>query len=101
MLLIGISSLLIAMIVSWAVTPLVIKLAPSLGALDLPGGRKSHAEPVPRIGGLAVFAGFVAALAFGAFASGVLLTVHEGIYWRGLAIAATGLLVVGLVDDVW
>jgi UDP-GlcNAc:undecaprenyl-phosphate GlcNAc-1-phosphate transferase len=102
MIYVGIASLLVAMGVTWVVTPGVIRLASYFGALDRPGGRKTHASPVPRIGGLAVFAGFLAGMAFAAFATGNLLTIPQtGVYWRGLAIAATGLLVVGLADDLY
>jgi UDP-GlcNAc:undecaprenyl-phosphate GlcNAc-1-phosphate transferase len=102
MIYVGIASLLVAMAVTWTVTPAVISLAGRLGALDIPGGRKTHSSPVPRIGGLAVFLGFMAGMAFAAFATGNLLTIPQtGVYWRGLAIAATGLLVAGLIDDLY
>jgi len=35
-------------------------LAPTLGLIDHPGGRKDHAAPVPLIGGLAILAGLAA-----------------------------------------
>ena len=99
--LLGLSSIIIAMGVTWAVTPLVIRLGAGLGALDLPGGRKLHSAPVPRIGGLAVFIGFAVGLAWAAYLTGSLLTVPQpGVYWRGLAFAAVGLLLVGLLDDL-
>lgn len=102
MLLIGISSMIVAMGVTWAVTPGVVRLAEHLGAMDHPALRKAHAAPTPRIGGLAVFAGFVAGLSFAAYASGNLFTIPQpGVYWRGLAIAATALMLVGLADDLW
>ena len=100
MFLVGISSFIVSLAVSWAVTPWVIRLAGRLGAVDLPGGRKSHASPMPRIGGLAVFCGFVAGLAFAAFSIGALNVIPDsGVYWPGLGLAACGLLVVGLIDD--
>ena len=74
MFLVGIASLIVAMTVTWLVTPGVIRLAHWLGALDLPGGRKTHVGPVPRIGGLAVFLGFIAGLAFAAY---TYLIAHE------------------------
>ena len=33
-----------------------IRLAPSLGLLDIPGGRRQHHGPVPKVGGLALIA---------------------------------------------
>jgi UDP-GlcNAc:undecaprenyl-phosphate GlcNAc-1-phosphate transferase len=101
MIYVGIASLLVAMGVTWMATPGVIRLAGWLGAIDLPGGRKTHSSPVPRIGGLAVYLGFLAGMAFAAFATGNLLTIPQtGVYWRGLAFAASGLLVIGLIDDL-
>jgi len=45
----------IAALVSLVLTPLARRLAFRIGAVDLPGDRKVHKQPVPRIGGLAVF----------------------------------------------
>jgi UDP-GlcNAc:undecaprenyl-phosphate GlcNAc-1-phosphate transferase len=102
MFLVGIASFIVAMAATWIITPGVIRLARWLGAIDLPGGRKTHSEPVPRIGGLAVFFGFVVGMAFAAYTTGNLLTVpNPGVYWRGLALAATGLFLVGVADDLW
>jgi len=96
-----IGSLITAIGVTWILTPWVIRLARALGALDLPGGRKAHREPIPRIGGLAVFFGFVAGMVFAAGATGMLfLRPQDSVNWRGLAIAATFLLIVGLIDDL-
>lgn len=101
MVLVGIASLVIAIGVTWLVTPLVIHLAHRTGAIDAPDRRKIHSEPIPRIGGLAVFAGFACALAFAAHVTGNLwLTPRVSVYWRGLAISATFVLLVGLVDDL-
>ncbi len=97
----AVASLMVAMVTAWLATPVAIRLANAIGAVDRPGARKVHREPTPRIGGLAVFAGFVAGLAFAAEMSGLLFQKHQvSVYWSGLAIAASGMLVVGLVDDV-
>lgn len=102
MIYVGFATLIVAMGVTWTVTPGVIRLAGYLGAVDLPGGRKTHHAPMPRIGGLAVFVGFLAGLTFAAYATGMLFVLPQNsVYWRGLAIAATGLLLVGLIDDLW
>lgn len=102
MLLIGIASLIVAMGVTWAVTPLVIRLAGFLGALDHPGAHTTHRAPMPRIGGIAVFVGFLAGLAFAAYASGIFLNLrYSTINWWGLAVAVTGLFLFGLVDDLY
>jgi UDP-GlcNAc:undecaprenyl-phosphate/decaprenyl-phosphate GlcNAc-1-phosphate transferase len=55
--------MLTAAVVTAAVVPLVCRLAHRLGAVDTPHDpRKVHREPVPTLGGLAMFAGFVVAM---------------------------------------
>jgi UDP-GlcNAc:undecaprenyl-phosphate GlcNAc-1-phosphate transferase len=58
-----IAILILSAIASFLATPLARKLARILGAIDLPSDRKIHANPTPRLGGIAVFIGFVAPLA--------------------------------------
>ncbi|MDO5547995.1 MAG: MraY family glycosyltransferase [Eubacteriales bacterium] len=49
-------------ILSFALTPLVKRLAYRIGAVDVPkDGRRMHKQPVPRLGGLAIFGGFLVA----------------------------------------
>jgi len=99
---VGIAALIVAMGVTWITTPWVIVLAHRFGALDLPGARKIHSRPVPRVGGLAVFLGFAGGLGFAAAATGNLNSAAVvSVYWSGLALAATFMLAVGLVDDIW
>jgi UDP-GlcNAc:undecaprenyl-phosphate/decaprenyl-phosphate GlcNAc-1-phosphate transferase len=51
---------LIAAIVSFLLTPLAIRLAPRIRAIDHPNDdRRIHQQPIPRTGGLAVVAAFV------------------------------------------
>ncbi len=53
-------ALVIAAVVSFLLTPLAIRLAPHLGAIDHPGAeRRIHQRPIPRTGGLAVALAFV------------------------------------------
>jgi UDP-N-acetylmuramyl pentapeptide phosphotransferase/UDP-N-acetylglucosamine-1-phosphate transferase len=47
-------------VVSFLLTPLAIRLAPRLGAVDHPqDDRRVHSDPIPRTGGLAVAISFV------------------------------------------
>ncbi len=50
-----------AFFVSFALTPLMIWLGPRLGIADIPGGRRLHHGVVSRLGGVAIFGGFMAA----------------------------------------
>lgn len=45
-------------------TPLAARLARLVGAVDLPSGRRIHATPTPRLGGLAILAGFLVPVLF-------------------------------------
>ncbi len=73
-------------------TPLARKLALRWGFVDNPGPRKIHVEPVPLLGGLAIYAAVVLML---------LLAFDQHTSERILAVtaASTLLVLVGLVDD--
>lgn len=73
-----------------ALVMLFRRLAPQLGMVDVPGGRKQHHDEVPLVGGVAMFGGLVVA----ALASGGLLTANDALL-AGLVL----LLSVGFVDD--
>ena len=39
--------------------PIVRKIAEHVGALDMPNARKVHKKPMPRLGGIGIYAGFL------------------------------------------
>ncbi len=84
-------ALLVALLISLIVTPAVIRLAHALGAVDQPGARKVHAKPMPRMGGLAVYVAFVAAVFF---------TQPLTMPVIGLLTGATIILGIGIWDDL-
>lgn len=91
---------LLAAAVTYFATPVVRLFASRIKAVDIPNDRKVHVLPVPRLGGLAIFIGFIAAL--GTFLltapkSGIM--VNFKMLWAIVA-ASTILLAVGLVDDI-
>jgi UDP-GlcNAc:undecaprenyl-phosphate/decaprenyl-phosphate GlcNAc-1-phosphate transferase len=92
---------LLSAIVAWMVTPLTIRFAARIGAMDLPGGRKIHTQPIPRVGGIAIFAGFLVGLGYAEFHDMVPYfgVGRASIYWVML-LAAFGLFLLGLVDDL-
>ncbi len=72
-------------------TPLMRKAALQLGIVDQPDGNlKKHADPVPYLGGLAVFMGFLMTV-------GVLTEFGSDIL--GLLLSGSIALMVGLLDD--
>ena len=75
--------------------PLLAVAAKHLGLVDVPHGRKTHDAPVPQIGGLAMFAGFVLPLADLQPSLGPL-----GFDWWFLA-GLLLLVAVGVLDDLF
>lgn len=47
----------VAFIVATVITPIMIRIASQHGWLDRPGFRKVHSEPIPRMGGVALYLG--------------------------------------------
>lgn len=93
---------LVSLLRAWLATPWVRRLALHLGALDHPGDRKVHAEVMPRMGGLAVFAGFclpwLAFLLLKNRVSGIFAEYWE-MFWALLA-GGTAMLLLGIYDDL-
>lgn len=83
----------LAALVAFTSTPAVSVLAYKIGAIDVPkDNRRMHKKPTPRIGGLAIFAGFVIASLVFCELTPELISVYLG----GLIIVA-----VGVIDDVF
>src|SRR5437588_13109872 len=51
--------------IAWVVTFAMKRIAPRLGFVDKPGGRKIHANPKPLGGGVAIFLAFALPLLVG------------------------------------
>jgi len=93
--------------VTYLVTPLVRHVALARGLVDTPGGRKVHATPIPRLGGVAIFLGVMGALAVQAAGEMYLGwggTLVQGGTARvrilGVLVAMTVIFLVGLIDDL-
>ncbi len=90
------------LVLSLVFTPLVIRLAYRVGAIDKPNARKAHAAPMPRLGGVAVSGAFVVStIAFLLFDR--VLPLPAWLYgWNGVMFGASVFLVValGVRDDI-
>src|SRR5438105_307262 len=80
--------------------PWVARIAMAVRAVDYPGGRRSHHEAIPRMGGIAIAAGIAA----GALLPSLMLWRHWGgkvTPWDMLALLmGTGMVfLAGLVED--
>ena len=58
----AIYALIIAAVVAFALTPVMMRVAWRLGVVDKPGGRRIHDRPIPLLGGVAMLLGIVAAV---------------------------------------
>ena len=83
---------LAAFAVSVICTPLAIKLAPKIGAVDVPkDARRVHTKPMPRFGGMAIFIGTMAVI--------MVFLEKDSQLW-GVILSGTLMYLVGVVDDL-
>jgi UDP-GlcNAc:undecaprenyl-phosphate/decaprenyl-phosphate GlcNAc-1-phosphate transferase len=82
----------VALFASLGVTIPVRRLALRTGMVDHPGPRKVHAKPMPLLGGIAIYTGFVVA---------VVLALHSAPEQQiiGILAGATLVVLVGVLDD--
>lgn len=92
--------------VTLAVTPLAKRFAVRVGAVDKPGPRRVNKVPIPRMGGIAVFAGVVLATAIVLYGTHRLnwplrLSMFHGSQIQPLwyFVSLAGIFATGLVDD--
>ncbi|MGH2404568.1 MAG: MraY family glycosyltransferase [bacterium] len=103
----------VALLVTYAMTPLVRSIAQRVGAIDYPGGRRINTEPTPRLGGIAIYAGFVAAAAVAMVITRPIEVVGNGVMYirfpvalqtdrglLGIMLGGTFLLACGIYDDI-
>ncbi|MBQ9687286.1 MAG: undecaprenyl/decaprenyl-phosphate alpha-N-acetylglucosaminyl 1-phosphate transferase [Oscillospiraceae bacterium] len=82
----------VSLLVSFLMTPPVKRFAEKVGAIDVPrDDRRVHDHPIPRMGGLAIFVGFMVSVLF-------FVPVSEKV--NGLLIGALIIAVMGGVDDI-
>ena len=87
------AALFAAAVVAFITTPVVRSLAFKIGAVDVPrDNRRMHNHPIPRMGGLAIFFGFIlSALIF------IPLTTPL----RGMLLGAVIIVILGIFDDIY
>ena len=73
------------------VMPLVMKIAVHVNALDMPNERKVHKKPMPRLGGLAIFLGFLL---------GYMLFCNPTVQMNSILIGSFILILIGVFDDI-
>lgn len=86
-------TLTVAILTSFLLTPSVKRLAYKIGAIDVPkDNRRMHRDPVPRLGGLAIFGGFLLA---------TLLFAEISVQLRGILIGSLLIVALGVADDIY
>ena len=82
-------ALVVAFVISFAATPVVSSFAKKVGAIDIPDKKRHiHSHPIPRMGGLAIFLGFLLS---------VLLFANITPQVRGILLGAILIVVVGAI----
>lgn len=78
-------------ILSLLLTPVVKKIAFKIGATDQPNQRKVHTGAMARLGGISIYAAFLA---------GLVILQPENAYLPYILVASTIIIVTGVLDDI-
>lgn len=71
--------------------PFVKKIAEHVGAMDIPNERKVHTKPMPRLGGLAIYFGFLL---------GYMLFGEHSLIMNAILIGSFIIVLTGVIDDI-
>ena len=71
--------------------PVVKKIAVHIGAMDIPGERRVHKVPIPRLGGLGIYIGFLV---------GYMLFGWESVQMNAILIGSFIIVITGIIDDI-
>ena len=74
-----------------AITPFIKKVANHVGAMDIPNARKVHNVPIPRLGGLGIYLGFLL---------GYILFGTMSLRMNAILIGSFIIILTGMVDDI-
>lgn len=86
------SIFIFAFVVSLAATPLAMKIAPKIGAMDIPkDGRRMHKKAIPRFGGMGIFLGTI---------SSTIVFLWGSHQIKGVVIGGTLIYLLGVLDDL-
>ena len=73
------------------VIPLIGRIAKHIGALDIPNERKVHKNPIPRLGGLGIYSGFLL---------GYMIFGEHTATMNSILIGSFILIITGIIDDI-
>lgn len=92
-----IMAFVLAFLISFAMTPVAKKVAFKVGAIANPRKRDMHSKPIPRMGGIAIVAGFMITL----FISIQFITVLDWKQVIGITSGALIIFLLGFFDDIY
>ena len=81
----------VCMVIVASIIPFVKKIAMHINALDIPDARKVHKYPIPRLGGLGIFMGFLI---------GYMIFGQNSIQMNSILIGSFIILLTGMFDDI-
>lgn len=82
----------LTMFIALIVTPGIMKLSLKIDATDKPNHRKVHTDPVPTLGGLAIFISFLI---------GLIILQPENSYHLSIVVGAFIIILLGFFDDLY
>ena len=81
----------VAFLMAFLSTPLAERIAYKIGAIDVPkDARRMHKKPIPRLGGIAIFFGFIVSMVMFAVMTREMISIM---------IASTLIVILGIFDD--
>ena len=86
LLIVGTCLIIVALII-----PIVKKIAVHINALDIPDARKVHTKPIPRLGGLGIFIGFL---------MGYMIFGKSTVQMNSILIGSFIIVLTGMIDDI-
>ncbi|MDY3993796.1 MAG: MraY family glycosyltransferase, partial [Evtepia sp.] len=87
------AALVAAILIAFIATPVVKSLAEKVGAVDVPkDNRRMHNHPIPRMGGLAIFLGFLLS---------TLIFVPLSNAMQGMLLGSVIIVILGIFDDIY
>jgi UDP-GlcNAc:undecaprenyl-phosphate GlcNAc-1-phosphate transferase len=96
-----VSVAVVAALVTYSSTFIVRKGSQRLGFVVKPGGRMIHTQPTPTLGGVAMFVGFIVAMAVARLLPGLGGVFTGSSEPLGVALAGLVIVVVGALDDIF
>ena len=96
---------LLGLVTAFVVTPFSMRIAKKYGAIDVPNDRRVNKKPMPRLGGIAVIAGFFVSTIYILISmsiEGKLVLFEEDMLWLKLVGFFVGIIILGItcfIDD--